>query len=159
VVESAGRISDVAGTSNHSLNGLVSRLLGPGAAPVYLAGAAVLVVLTLALARRAGEREAVVLVGLCSAAVAPFSWSHHWVWVVPLTVLLVRRSAWWLLGAVLVTTVAVITAPPGPAVGPIPSTGLISLQPDVYVVLFLVVLACSATRRARPRRVTSGASS
>jgi alpha-1,2-mannosyltransferase len=155
----AGRISDVAGTSNHSLNGLVSRLLGPGAAPVYLAGAAVLVVLTLALARRAGEREAVVLVGLCSAAVAPFSWSHHWVWVVPLTVLLVRRSAWWLLGAVLVTTVAVITAPPGPAVGPIPSTGLISLQPDVYVVLFLVVLACSATRRARPRRVTSGASS
>jgi alpha-1,2-mannosyltransferase len=154
----ADRISDVAGTSNHSLNGLVARVLGAGAGPVYLAGAAVLVGLTLALARRAAEREAVVLVGLCSAAVAPFSWSHHWVWVVPLTVLLVRRSAWWLLGAVLVTTVAVITALPGPSVGPIPSTGLISLQPDVYVALFLVILAYLAEERARPRRVTGGAS-
>jgi alpha-1,2-mannosyltransferase len=155
----AGRISDVAGTSNHSLNGLVARALGAGATPVYLAGAAVLVGFTLVLARRAGERDAVVLVGLCSAAVAPFSWSHHWVWVVPLTVLLVRRSAWWPLGAVLVTTVAVITARPGPVVGPIPSTGLISLQPDVYVVSFLALLAYAAAERAKPRRVTGGASS
>lgn len=159
----AGRISDVAGTSNHSLNGLVSRLFGADAAPVYVAGAAVLIVLTLALARRAaeqdltfGQREAVVLVGLCSAAVAPFSWSHHWVWVVPLVVLLVRRALWWPLAGVLMVTLAVVTALPGPSVGPIPATGLISLQPDTYLVLFLAVLVAL---RARPRWVTSGASS
>jgi hypothetical protein len=37
----------------------------------------------------------------------------------------------------------VVTALPGPGVGPIPSTGLISLQPDVYLLLFLAVLAGS----------------
>ena len=188
----ADRISDVAGLSNHSLNGLLARLLGTGAEPAYLAGAAVLIVLTLGLARAAHSRgldlaerdltvapdaskraevpldecEAVVLVGLCSAAVAPFSWSHHWVWVVPLTVLLVRRSAWWSLAAVLAATLAVITALPGPGVGPIPATGLISLVPDAYLVLFLAVLflavlstAGLAAERARPRRMTGGASS
>ncbi len=44
---------------------------------------------------------------------------------------------------VLAATVAVVTALPGPGVGPIPSTGLISLQPDVYLLLFLAVLAGS----------------
>jgi alpha-1,2-mannosyltransferase len=160
----ADRISDVAGTSNHSLNGLLARLLGADAAPVYLAGAAALVALTLALARAAQRRGeepvAVVLVGLCSAAVAPFSWSHHWVWVVPLAALLVRQAAWWPLAAVVATTLAVITALPGPAIGPLPSTGLISVLPDAYLLLFIAVLAVLVHReRARPRRITSGASS
>jgi alpha-1,2-mannosyltransferase len=75
---------------------------------------------------------------------------------VPLVVLLVERAQWWPLAAVLVATLAVITALPGPSVGPIPSTGLISLLPDAYLVLFLAVLA---GQRTRPRRLTGGASS
>jgi len=35
---------------------------------------------------------------------------------------------------------AVVTRLPGPTVGPIPSTGLISLQPDVYLVAVIATL-------------------
>ena len=154
----ADRISDVAGTTNHSLNGLLARAGAP--AGLWLAGAAVLGAATLAVAvraHRAGQEVlAVTVCGLASAALAPFAWSHHWVWVVPLVVLLVHRAAdgsrvaaAQLLG-VLVATVAVVTALPGPGVGPIPSTGLISLQPDVYLLLFVAVLVVAPNAR-KPR--------
>ena len=38
-------------------------------------------------------------------------------------------------------TLAFVTRLPGPEVGPIPSTGLISLQPDVYLVAVIVTVA------------------
>jgi alpha-1,2-mannosyltransferase len=41
---------------------------------------------------------------------------------------------------VVVATAAVITRLPGPGVGPIPATGLVSLWPDTYAVLTLAVL-------------------
>lgn len=148
----ADRISDVAGPSNHSLNGLLSRLGAQGLP--WLVAAAALGVVTILLAvraHRAGEELlAVTLCGLASAALAPFAWSHHYVWVVPLAVLLAARTLagdrWAAAGlaGVLATTVAVITALPGPQVGPIPSTGLISLWPDAYLLLFLVALATMA---------------
>lgn len=148
----ADRISPVDSSANHSLNGLLTRLLGPN--PLYVIGAAVLVVATLWLARRGDELLAASLVGLCSAAAAPFAWSHHWVWVVPLLVALVARRDWVPVGVVLVATLAVITALPGPEVGPIPSTGLISLTPEAYLAMFAVVLAWLAAqaRRGRPAR-------
>jgi len=149
----ADRIAAVDGDANHSVNGLVTRLLGPGpvATVVYLLAAAALVATTLLLARRAlaeGDRLlAVSLVGLCSAAAAPFAWSHHWVWVVPLLAALAARAAAGsrratvLAVLALATTLAVVTRAPGPDVGPIPSTGLISLLPDAYLLLFLLLLA------------------
>ncbi|WP_219418418.1 glycosyltransferase 87 family protein [Pseudonocardia nigra] len=148
----ADRISDVAGSSNHSLNGLLARLIGETKAG-WLVGAGVLGLVTIALAVRAHrvgqELLAVTLCGLASAALAPFAWSHHWVWFVPLLVLLGHGAAAGargagLLGAgVLAGTVAVITALPGPGVGPLPQTGLISLYPDVYLLLFVAVLVGS----------------
>ncbi len=154
----ADRISAVDGPSNHTLNGLLARL-GVAGLP-WLAVAAALGVLTIALAvqaHRAGEEVlALTLCGLASAALAPFAWSHHYVWVVPLAVLLGsrvvagdRRAAAGLVG-VLAATVAVVTALPGPVVGPIPATGLISLWPDAYLLLFLVTLAAAA--RAHTKR-------
>jgi alpha-1,2-mannosyltransferase len=159
----ADRISDVAGPSNHSLNGLLARL---GAADLlWLVGAAALGACTIALAVRAhrsGEEVlALTLCGLASAALAPFAWSHHYVWVVPLAVLLGGRALdgdrWAAaeLAGVLAVTVAVVTALPGPVVGPIPATGLISLWPDAYLLLYLAVLAAEALRSASataPRR-------
>jgi alpha-1,2-mannosyltransferase len=159
----ADRISDVAGPSNHSLNGLLARL---GAADLlWLGGAAALGACTIALAVRAhrsGEEVlALTLCGLASAALAPFAWSHHYVWVVPLAVLLGGRALdgdrWAAaeLAGVLAVTVAVVTALPGPVVGPIPATGLISLWPDAYLLLYLAVLAAEALRSASataPRR-------
>jgi alpha-1,2-mannosyltransferase len=155
----ADRISAVDGPSNHSLNGLLARL-GAAGLP-WLALAAALGVLTIVLAvraNRAGEEVlALTLCGLASAALAPFAWSHHYVWVVPLAVLLGaravaadRRAAAGLVG-VFAVTVAVVTALPGPVVGPIPATGLISLWPDAYLLLFLALLAATAARAVRPR--------
>jgi alpha-1,2-mannosyltransferase len=154
----ADRISDVAGSANHSLNGLLARL-GSHGTVAWLVGAAVLGTVTVGLAvreHRAGQEVlALTLCGLGSAALAPFAWSHHWVWVVPLVVLLAHRAvtgdraAGAALVGVLAATVAMVTALPGPGVGPIPSTGLISLQPDVYLLLFLAVLAGSSVQRRR----------
>jgi alpha-1,2-mannosyltransferase len=50
------------------------------------------------------------------------------------------------LSVVLAATVAAVTALPGPAVGPIPSTGLVSVWPDAYLLLFLAVLATEVVR-------------
>ncbi|MHA6620642.1 glycosyltransferase 87 family protein [Pseudonocardia sp. DLS-67] len=148
----ADRISDVAGPSNHSLHGLLARL-GVDGLP-WLAGAAVVGAVTIVLAvrahRRGDEVLALTLCGLGSAGLAPFAWSHHYVWVVPLAVLLGARAIsgdrWAAAGlaGVLAATVAVVTALPGPLVGPIPATGLISFWPDAYVVLYLAVLAATA---------------
>jgi alpha-1,2-mannosyltransferase len=164
---SAGRISALEATTNHSLNGMLARAWGEGSAAraAYLVGAGLLVAATLAVAvreqRRGSDLLAATLCGLCSAAVAPFAWSHHWVWFLPLVVVLGHRvvlgqravlGCRWaagLLGLVLAGTVAVVTALPGPGVGPIPRTGLISLLPDAYLLLFVVVLAVVA---AAPRR-------
>ena len=148
----ADRISAVDGPSNHSLNGLLARLGAEGLPWLALAGALGVATIVLALrAHRAGEEVlAVTLCGLASAALAPFAWSHHYVWVVPLCVLLGGRvlagdrwAAAGLAGA-LTVTVAVITALPGPQVGPIPATGLISGWQDAYLLLFLVALAACA---------------
>ena len=62
----------------------------------YLVGAALLVAATLAVAAREHRRGQLLLAGslcgLCSAAVAPFAWSHHWVWFVPLVIVLGQRA-------------------------------------------------------------------
>ncbi|GAA2878921.1 glycosyltransferase 87 family protein [Pseudonocardia halophobica] len=151
----ANRISDVAATSNHSLDGLVARVLGENV-PVYLVLAALLTAAALTVAVRAHRRGddllALVMVGLASAAVAPFAWSHHFVWCVPLLVLLTVRHARIGLAALLLVTAAVVTRLPGPEVGPIPATGAISLQPDVYLAGFVLVLA-AAVLQPRPNRI------
>ncbi|MCE3552111.1 glycosyltransferase 87 family protein [Pseudonocardia sp. RS11V-5] len=151
----ANRISDVAATSNHSVGGLVARTLGEST-PAYLVPAVVLGAAALAVAVRAHRRGddllALTVVGLASAAVAPFAWSHHYVWCVPLLVLLTVRHARLGVTVLLVMTAAVITKLPGPAVGPIPATGAISLQPDVYLAGFVVLLVAAALQLRRPNR-------
>jgi alpha-1,2-mannosyltransferase len=144
----AGRISPADALSNHALTGTLVRRLGE--VPVLpLAASALVVVCTLLVARlahRAGEEVlAAAVCGLGAAAAAPFAWSHHYVWIVPLVLALaVRPAGRWLAAGVVVATAAVITRLPGPGVGPIPATGLVSLWPDTYAVLTLLVLAAVA---------------
>ncbi|WP_070020478.1 glycosyltransferase 87 family protein [Streptomyces nanshensis] len=79
---------------NQSLQGLVARLAHtaePGA--LWLLPAALLAVAGLALARRVHvtlgrEAWAVMVTAFTALLVSPISWSHHWVWCVPLLVLL-----------------------------------------------------------------------
>lgn len=148
----ADRISPVASTANHSLGGLLARAGAPevvGLAATAVVGAAGLAVAVLA-HRRGHTLLGVTLCGLLSAAVAPFAWSHHFVWFGPLVVLLAHRAvqgdrrAGAAVAAVVAVTVAFVTRLPGPTVGPIPSTGLISLQPDVYLAAVIVIIAAAA---------------
>lgn len=105
------RIGDrLAHPSNQSLRGMLARI-ADGEPPVWLwlALAVPIAVMSLAVAvwlYRTGERLlSVTVVGLSSAVVSPFSWTHHWVWVVPLIVWLVHRAyasaRWWLAPAAL----------------------------------------------------------
>jgi alpha-1,2-mannosyltransferase len=161
----ADRISAVASTANHSLNGLLARTgadTGVGLATAAVLGAVGLAVAVLA-HRRGEELLALTVCGLLSAAAAPFAWSHHFVWFGPLAVLLAHyatagdRRAQAALAGLLLVTVAWVTRPPGPVVGPLPSTGLISLQPDAYLTAVIVVIGAAAwwLRRSRASPVLS----
>jgi alpha-1,2-mannosyltransferase len=143
---------------NTSVRGLFERLhFSPTA---FAAVAFLLVAAALAVAVIAHQHGDVVLaisvVGLASCAASPFSWSHHWVWVIPLMVHLAYRgyvlrralSAWslWLLFATL----------GGWFTGwrtDSPHAGLLSLHlggemramlPAAYVFVFLTVLSATA---------------
>ncbi|MEU0333079.1 glycosyltransferase 87 family protein [Streptomyces sp. NPDC006193] len=104
----ASRVGHAEDTANQALRGVLARLLhapDPGvlwAVPAALAG-----VLGLAVAVRAelrGRRDrAVCVCAVTALLVSPVSWTHHWVWCVPLVLLLWtrgRRAA--ALGALLV---------------------------------------------------------
>jgi alpha-1,2-mannosyltransferase len=103
---------------NQSLYGIITRLTGSvaGASHTYLAAAALTAVagvICAAVLDRAGHR----MVGLLTCAltgllVSPISWDHHWVWIVPGTVVAVvyavraarpaARLAWGGLAAVII---------------------------------------------------------
>jgi len=114
--------------------------------------------------RRGHDLLALTLCGLLAAAAAPFAWSHHYVWFAPLVVVLAHRAgegdrrAAAALAGLLAVTVAWITALPGPGVGPLPATGLISLQPDVYVAAVVAVVVAAGWTLARPARIRTAGS-
>lgn len=91
--------------SNQSLRGAIARFTGETPETslwLLLAGVVVIASMWVAVRlHRAGERLlSVTLIGLTAAVVSPFSWTHHWVWVVPLIVWLVDKAfarwPWWL---------------------------------------------------------------
>ena len=121
-----GRTGFVGWEGNQSLRALVTRLAGSvsGAQPTWLVAAVLTAVIGLACAAvidRAGHR----MVGLLTCAltgllISPISWDHHWVWIVPGTVVAVvyavrarRAAARWAAGGLAVGIVAVFAAWPG----------------------------------------------
>ncbi|WP_020519034.1 glycosyltransferase 87 family protein [Catelliglobosispora koreensis] len=83
--------------ANQSINGLVQRLTGeaPGAMGISLALAAVCGGLMVLLVHRLHETEplaALLVTGLSGLLISPVTWTHHWVWVVPLCLLLAYRA-------------------------------------------------------------------
>ncbi|MCH0541957.1 DUF2029 domain-containing protein [Streptomyces sp. MUM 203J] len=102
------RVGRTEETANQSLSGVLARLAhttDPGV--WWLVVAVPVAVLGLAVAVRAALREdrpvAVVACAVTGLLVSPISWSHHWVWCVPLLVLLaVRARPVWTAGAALV---------------------------------------------------------
>ncbi|MFF9502000.1 glycosyltransferase 87 family protein [Streptomyces sp. NPDC014656] len=102
-----GRVGHAEETANQSLSGVLARLMhtdAPGlwwlTAAVLLGGAAM--ALAVRAAVRGDKAVAVVVTAFTALMVSPISWSHHWVWCVPLLILLYDRAtrAWPVTGAV-----------------------------------------------------------
>ena len=96
VVRNANRVGGLAYTANQSFMGFLSRL-GDDAGwvePVWFVLSAVFGLLVLWLARRywlADERvTAISVMALAVLYASPVSWSHHWVWIIPLGISLIR---------------------------------------------------------------------
>jgi alpha-1,2-mannosyltransferase len=157
--DDAGRIAQkpFISTANTSLGGLLIRLHVPVVAAVVaaVALAAVAVAVAATAHRRGYAVLGIAIVGMASAAAAPFSWSHHWVWFAPLIVHLGYRgyvlrsnyAAWamWVLCALLGGWFT--------SFGDNRESGVLSLRPggvgnDIvpgsYVLVFLAVLVGTA---------------
>ncbi|MFF4400425.1 glycosyltransferase 87 family protein [Streptomyces sp. NPDC001480] len=89
-----GRVGKPWIIDNQSLQGLIARALGdPAPGPAWLLPAAALGVLGLWLAARAPEdRWGILLTAFTTLLVCPISWSHHWVWCVPLIAVLLAEG-------------------------------------------------------------------
>ncbi|MFE2070934.1 glycosyltransferase 87 family protein [Streptomyces sp. NPDC059467] len=90
-----GRVGRAEETANQALRGVLARLLHtPEPGPVWAAAAALTAVLGLAVAVAAelrGRRAwAVAACAVTALLISPVSWSHHWVWCVPVVLLLWR---------------------------------------------------------------------
>ena len=95
----ASRVGPPALAHNQSVYGALTRLLdGPPPTLLWLAVAGPLALAVLVVGAgwwRRGDR----VLGTCLAALAmllasPISWSHHWVWAVPVALVLWERSRW-----------------------------------------------------------------
>ncbi|MGO8884895.1 MAG: glycosyltransferase 87 family protein [Streptosporangiaceae bacterium] len=185
---SPDRIGNVAYVGNQSLYGALVRLLGGTAAarPYWLAAAVVAGAAGLLLAawasRRGQEILGILTCALTGLLVSPVSWSHHWVWIAPVLVVLAHfavrqqsvlaprlwRWAGWL-GAVIVAALffaypfrlapgapvlpeGLLWAVPAPAVQGAAMTGFQQLGGDLYVLVGLAALAAIAGALALTRR-------
>jgi alpha-1,2-mannosyltransferase len=153
-----------------SVRGLFLRLHYPTGTATILAIALAIAALALAAItyRRGHAVWGIAIVGMTSAAISPFSWSHHWVWFIPLVVHLGYRAyvlsctyaAWtmFLLCALLAGWLTEFK-------GKTPRTGAVTLRPggvwnDIlpsgYVFIFLAVVGCTAAwlwrRSEKPTR-------
>ncbi|MET4921243.1 glycosyltransferase 87 family protein [Streptomyces sp. PSRA5] len=101
IVLRADRVGRVEGAANQSLRGVLARVLHttepslwwlPVATVVAAAGLAVAVTAAL----RGRTAEATVACAATALLISPISWSHHWVWGVPMVLLLVAhgRTEW-----------------------------------------------------------------
>ncbi|MEU9119518.1 glycosyltransferase 87 family protein [Streptomyces sp. NPDC048506] len=183
IVFAADRVGEVEITANQSLRGVLARLLhthDPGTAWIVVAGLTAVLGLALAAgsllrgveagaptAEAPGRAWAAVVCAATALLVSPISWSHHWVWCVPMLILLgseaLHRAGtgarrWW------TTTVALGLLFASFALWWVPhrwhqheelhQNGLQMLLSDVYPIAGAVVLVLAGVR-LWPRNRTS----
>jgi alpha-1,2-mannosyltransferase len=152
------RVGNPANPSNQSLSGAIARLAGglDGVRGWWLAAALLTGLAGIAVAvwaHRRGHRLAgVVCCAVTGLLVSPFSWSHHWVWAVPLLIGLVtnawRRRSWacGLIAAAIAVAFSGFVPLPWPGHPPRPA---LLLAGDLYVLCGLAVLAGTALALTR----------
>ncbi|GAA3435200.1 glycosyltransferase 87 family protein [Kutzneria kofuensis] len=169
------RVGDVWSTGNQTLRGFLARLVSPPEATqnVWVVLALLIGALGFGAAmlahRRGEELLAVSVIGLCSTAVSPYSWSHHWVWFVPLAVFALHRalttgkaSMWVLTAYVYITAFAWPVSFPVHDPGARASTGIwmIDWSGDVvtrneYLIAYLVTAVFTLVHLRRSKVVAS----
>ncbi|MET7279429.1 glycosyltransferase 87 family protein [Kribbella sp. NPDC005582] len=96
VVFDANRVGGIAYSGNQSINGFLHRLGNTASwvQPTWFVAAVIVGLAVLWLARKywlADERvTAIAVMALAVLYASPISWSHHWVWIIPLGVSLIR---------------------------------------------------------------------
>ncbi len=159
----ARRVGPIGTSFNQSWRGAISRILGhdAGYGPVVLIGIAVTAVLAvLAWRALAGDRlGSLLVVELFGLLISPISWTHHWVWLVPLMIWLLhgpwrdRLGARWLgWGWLALTVIGVpwLLSFAQPTIWQISRPWYLAWAGLIYIVATLATLAWIA---ARPRRV------
>jgi alpha-1,2-mannosyltransferase len=93
----ASRIGPIGTSFNQSWRGGISRILGhdAGYGPLVLAAIAVTAVVAILAWRAVGPQDrlgAIVVVQLFGLLLSPISWTHHWVWLIPLMIWLLHGA-------------------------------------------------------------------
>jgi alpha-1,2-mannosyltransferase len=166
----ARRIGPIGTSFNQSWRGGVSRILGhdAGYGPLVVAGIAVTAVLAVLAWRALGGAQdrlgGIVVVQLFGLLLSPISWTHHWVWLIPLMVWLLhgplrdrlgaRILGWgWL--ALTLIGVPWLLSFAQPTIWVIPRPWYLAWAGLVYIVATLATLAWIATRGSRRYREPS----
>ncbi|MET9497316.1 glycosyltransferase 87 family protein [Streptomyces sp. NPDC006552] len=155
----ANRVGHAEDTANQSLRGVLARLLHTGdPGPWWALAACVTAVLGLAVAVTAAVRgrraEAVVACATTALLVSPVSWSHHWVWCLPL-VLLVRERGHRRTAAALTAlfcSYALWWVPHGPGRVELHQNSAQLTLSALYAGAALAFLACAGVRLWRTNR-------
>ena len=159
----AARVGPPALAHNQSVYGALTRLLdGPPPTLLWLAitGPLALAVLVVGAGWwRSGDR----VLGTCLGALAmllasPISWSHHWVWAVPIALLLWERSRWAGVAWTAVFVARPVVWPPYGAGREYAWGPLEHLAGNAYLLAALAVAgwAAFALRKAQPVSVLRG---
>jgi alpha-1,2-mannosyltransferase len=159
----ASRVGPIGTSFNQSWRGGISRILGhdAGYGPLVLAGIAVTAVLALLAWRAVGPGDRlglIVVVQLFGLLLSPISWTHHWVWLLPLMIWLVhgpyrydgeaRALAW---GWLVLTLIGVpwLLSFAQPTIWVISRPWYLAWAGLIYIVVTLATLAWIATAPIR----------
>lgn len=166
----ADRVGPVGTSFNQSWRGGISRILGydAGFGPLVLIGIALTAVLAVFAWRAIGGANdrlgAIVIVQLFGLLLSPISWTHHWVWLLPLMIWLLHGPLRAQLGArvlgwgwLVLTLVGVpwLLSFAQPTIWVIPRPWYLAWAGLVYLVATLATLAWIATRGSRRYREPS----
>lgn len=160
----ASRVGPIGTSFNQSWRGGISRIIGTdaGYGPVVLIGIAATAVLAVLAWRAVGGAEdrlaAIVIVQLFGLLLSPISWTHHWVWLIPLMIWLLHgplrdrlgaRVLFW--GWLVLTVVGVpwLLSFAQPSIWAISRPWYLAWAGLVYVVATLVTLAWIAATAPR----------
>ncbi len=163
-----GRTGPVWSAINQSLRGALARLAGHDVSVSWLVACVIAVVLgggALWVCTRRGDRTAAFLaVQLTGLLISPISWSHHWIWVLPLLIwafagpqarrppVRMLAGAWILATCSFTVSVLIAAQHKGPASRP----GWQSWLGTIYPVLGLITLILLVWLYGRRREAVAG---